>query len=105
MANRDLLKGVVLGAAAVALVPVIMKAFGISSKPLGHAALRTAQLLSEKVREAASELGEIAEDTFAEMQVAAGSAEQDSEPVTERAPEGDAASPVPAADSAEARTA
>lgn len=68
MANRDLVKGVIIGVAAAALAPVVLRALGVRSDMLGQAAIRAGTLLGEKAREFATEVGEIAEDVVAEMQ-------------------------------------
>jgi paraquat-inducible protein B len=68
MASDDIAKGFVLGAAAVLLGRVLLKALPPSGQPIVRALLRGGSVLSEKAREAAAELGEVIEDTLAELQ-------------------------------------
>lgn len=83
MANEDLLKGVVLGVAATAVVAVAKRALGDRGDALGHAAIRLGGVIGEKAREIAAEIGEIAEDALAEIQLA----EQKQTDIEPRGPE------------------
>jgi hypothetical protein len=74
MANGDIAKGFVLGAATLLVGRLIVKALPVGGQPLAHAALRGGAVLAAKAREAAAEIGEIIEDTLAEMQAAQQSA-------------------------------
>jgi hypothetical protein len=70
MANGDIAKGFVLGAAAMLVGRLIIKTLPVGGQPLAHAALRGGAVLAAKAREAAAEIGEIIEDTLAELQAA-----------------------------------
>jgi hypothetical protein len=70
MANGDIAKGFVLGAATMLVGRLILKTLPVGGQPLAHAALRGGAVLAAKAREAAAEIGEIIEDTLAEMQAA-----------------------------------
>ena len=66
MARGDLIRGLVLGVAVAAAVPLLLRSE--QGQALGRAALRAGERFAEKAREFAEELGEIAEDTWAEWQ-------------------------------------
>jgi hypothetical protein len=68
MANGDFVKGIVLGVAAAALTPVVLRALGVRGDTLATAAVRAGRMLSDKAKEVATEIGEIAEDAVAELQ-------------------------------------
>jgi hypothetical protein len=67
MDNGDIAKGFLLGAAAVLIGRVLLKSVPASGQPIAHALLRGGAVLAEKAREAAAELGEVLEDTLAEL--------------------------------------
>ena len=68
MAKEDLLKGFVLGVVATALLPAARRALGDRGESLARAAVRLGGVLGDKALEVATEIGEIAEDTLAELQ-------------------------------------
>jgi gas vesicle protein len=69
MANNDLFKGFLVGAAVVALAPLLVTALsGRQGGSLGRGFARAGGVLANKARETAAELAEVAEDTAAELQ-------------------------------------
>jgi hypothetical protein len=82
MANGDIAKGFVLGAAAVLIGRAVLKSVPAGAQPLAHALLRGGAIIAEKAREAAAELGEVFEDTLAELQAS----QRNPPPATDSAP-------------------
>lgn len=64
--NRDLMKGVVLGAGAVVLAPYVFPILARSAKPALGAAIKAGVSAWERGRESLAEMGEYAEDMIAE---------------------------------------
>lgn len=87
MANGDFIKGFALGVGVTIVVPIAAVALLTGGRPLVRALTRSADMLADKAREAASETGEIIEDLIAESRAGlehGGVAEsyQDEEPVS-----------------------
>ena len=71
MANNDLLKGAIIGAAVVVITPLVLSALSGRRNSLGQALARAGGVLAEKARETAAELAEVAEDVVADIQAEA----------------------------------
>ncbi|MDJ0927090.1 MAG: hypothetical protein QNJ73_05505 [Gammaproteobacteria bacterium] len=68
MANNDLLKGALIGAAVIAIAPLVLSALSGRRNALGQGLARAGGVLAEKARETAAELAEVAEDVVADIQ-------------------------------------
>jgi hypothetical protein len=71
MANSNLFTGFVLGVAATLVAREVLKKLPENGTPLTRGLARGAVTLGEKFQEAAAELGEVVEDTVAELQAEA----------------------------------
>lgn len=68
MANNDVFKGFLIGAAVVALAPLVLTALSGNRSSVGRGLARAGGVLANKARETAAELAEVVEDTAAELQ-------------------------------------
>jgi hypothetical protein len=68
MLTSDLAKGVMIGLGLAVLVPLAATAMAPMLRPMARSALKAGLIVLEKGREAAAELGEMAEDVMAEVQ-------------------------------------
>ena len=101
MANSNLLKGIIIGAAVVGLAPLVMTAMGGRRDALGRGLVRAGGVIGQKARETAAELAEVAEDMAADLQAeetvaaaAAAAAKPAAEPNAKAGNGADAETPV-----------
>ena len=67
--NNPVVTALVIGAATVALGPVLLPAIARIAKPLAKTAIKAGFVALERGRETLAELGEVAEDMMAEVRV------------------------------------
>ncbi len=70
MANGELVTGFVLGVAATLAYKALTQSDRSNVNPVARGVSRAGVMLAEKFREAAAELGEVIEDTAAELHAA-----------------------------------
>jgi hypothetical protein len=90
--NRDLVKGMAIGASAALLVPVVFPILARVGRPAMGAAMRAGVAAWDKGREAFAEFSEYAEDMAAEARLRRGAPAADSSPPAERPSNGQSTS-------------
>ena len=83
MASGNLLTGFFLGVAVTLVAREVLKQLPEDGTPVTRGVARGALALSEKFQEAAAELGEVVEDTVAELKAEAAESQAEPSPVPE----------------------